>query len=143
MFKPSPVMFGAHHAQVRSQIFFPACTAQEIIWAARSTFTSKPAVNICPVAAVTTTTSALTAARVMPLHVVVKLKGESVAQFTLHHLMSLWMILTSLKFTFYHLIIITEAYYNMIIVSSTSTIQSVSLSDVMNSGVRSSSYGSS
>lgn len=95
--KSSPVLFGAHHAQVGSQISFPACTAQEIIRAARSAFTSKPAVHISPVAAVTTATSALTAARVMSLHVVVELKSESAAQFTLHHLMSFWMFLSSLR----------------------------------------------
>lgn len=93
----SPILSGAHNAQVGGKILFPACTAQKVVWASWSAFASKPAVHVGPVAAVTTATGTLTATRVVTLHVVVELQGESVTQLTLHHLMGFWVLFSSLR----------------------------------------------
>ncbi len=93
----SPVLFGAHSPQVGGQVLSPACSAQEVVWASWSTFASEPAIHVGPIAAVTTATGALTAARMVALHMVVELQGESVTQLTLHHLMRLWVLFSALR----------------------------------------------
>lgn len=86
-----------HSSQVGTEVFFPAAGAQEVVRTPRAALSSEPAVHVGAITTVTTATGALPAARVVPLHVGVKVQRQSVTQLTLHHLTGLRVLLYSLR----------------------------------------------
>lgn len=97
MFSPMVVML--HGSQVGTEVLFPAAGAQQVVRTPRAALSPEPAVHVGAVTAVTTATGALPAARVVPLHVGVKVQRQSVTQLTLYHLTGLGVLLDFLRET--------------------------------------------
>lgn len=97
----SPMVLSVHGSQVGTEVFISAAGTQEVVRTPRTALSSEPSVHVRTVAAVTTATGALSAARVVSLHVGVKVQRQSVTQLTLHHLPGLCVLLHSLRETDY------------------------------------------
>ncbi len=70
-----PLIFRTCVAQVCSQILFPAGAAEEVEGEVGATLPFEPDVHVGPGAVITLPRSALTAAWVTPLYVIVELQG--------------------------------------------------------------------